>query len=501
MTTDILERTNVADDALAKKPPYSIPAEQAILGAILLNNNFIDQIGDMISFEHFYEPIHQRIYKNIIQLMDRGLVADPVTLKGVFDKDEDLKDLGGATYLVRLTNIVPNAINLKSYARTIYDLYIRRSLMELGEHVISDALEENSEITAQHQIENVEKQLYNLAVDGVSDNSFVDLRSSMLEALKRTEVAVKRDGAVSGISSGFVDLDKMLGGLQDSDLLILAGRPSMGKTALAINIAVEAARLMHKQHEHKGESGPAGAVGFFSLEMSAEQIAGRIIAMECKVNASKLRTGDMSDDDFTELSRKSKDIYSLPLFIDDTPALSISALRTRARRLKRKNNLKLLLVDYLQLVRGSNASSMSNRVQEVSEVTQGLKAIAKELDIPVIALSQLSRAVESRDDKRPQLSDLRESGSIEQDADIVMFIYREEYYIARECPSEDDAKKTEEWQAKMETVKDKAEVMIAKQRHGPIGNVQLYFNASFTKFGDLSKRDSEFQDLEYKPRS
>lgn len=472
------------DKAPIRKLPANITAEQAVLGALLTNNENINKIGDFLEAHHFYEPIHQRIYETIITYMERGLVANPVTLKNKFDADEALTDLGGGAYLARLVGMMTSIINIKSYAHIIYENAVRRELITIGEDMVNVAFAEDSETNAREQIEQTEHHLFNLASEGAADTGFQALKSSLTEAISRAEIAYKREGTISGIPTKLKDFDQMLGGLQDSDLLILAGRPSMGKTALAINMAMGATKSLFEEHKQKQETGHSPSVGFFSLEMSAEQLAGRMLAMETGINASKLRTGDLTDQEFGELVQGNKILHEVPFFIDDTPALSISAVRTRARRLKRKHNLALLVVDYLQLLRGSNKSSEANRVQEVSEITQGLKAIAKELNIPVIALSQLSRAVEQREDKRPQLSDLRESGSIEQDADIVMFIYREEYYLARTEPQEGTPKHAE-WVARMDQAMNKAEVIIAKQRHGPIGNVPLYFDAHTTKFADL----------------
>lgn len=478
------------DPALSREAPSNILAEQALLGALLSNNEHVTKFGDFLIAEHFYEPVHQRIYQAVVNTYERGLVANPVTLKNLFDKDEALSELGGGGYLVKLVGMVTSIINVKAYAQTIYDLAMRRSLIGIGEDIVNGAYEENMDMPANRQIEYAEQQLYNLASEGASDSGFIGLKDSLSEAINRAEMAYKRTEAVSGIPTLLNDLDGLLGGLQNSDLIILAGRPSMGKTALAINLAYNATKALFSEAERKKEQDPeasAPAVGFFSLEMSAEQLAGRMLAMETGINSSKLRLGNLTDDEFAELVQGNTRMYQLPFFIDDTPALSISAVRTRARRLKRRHNLALLVVDYLQLLRGSSKASEGNRVQEISEITQGLKAIAKELNIPVIALSQLSRAVEQREDKRPQLSDLRESGSIEQDADIVLFIYREEYYLSRTEPDMGTPKYAE-WQEKMERAMNKSEVIIAKQRHGPIGTVPLYFDGNTTRFADLEQR-------------
>jgi replicative DNA helicase len=472
-----------------RKMPYNIQAEQALLGSIVTNNEAVSRVSDYLQPEHFYEPVHQRIYDAVLKFVDRGIIATPVTLKNYFDKDEALADIGGAEYLVRLAGLSVAIINLEAYGKIVYDLAVRRNLIVIGEEVVNEAFDQNIDKTAKDQIEEAEQKLFNLAAEGAGESGFQALKVSLIEAINKADAAYKRTEQLSGICSGFKDLDGLLGGLQNSDLLILAGRPSMGKTAFAINMAVNAAKYLVDNHKGAENELPP-SVGFFSLEMSSEQLAARMIAMESGVDSSKMRTGNLNDDEFAKLVQGNKDLYRLPFFMDDTPALSISALRTRARRLKRKHNLGLLIVDYLQLLKGSAKSSESNRVQEVSEITQGLKAVAKELQIPVIALSQLSRAVEQRDDKRPMLSDLRESGSIEQDADIVMFIYREEYYEERKKPSDSEGEKMAQWQAKMETCQNLTEIIIAKQRHGPIGTAKLFFSARTTKFEDLAENYS-----------
>ena len=375
-------------------------------------------------------------------------------------------------------------INIGDYGRAIYDMALKRSLIGIGEDMVNEAFIANLEVTASDQIEQAEQKLFNLSTDGSASRGFEALAVGVTAAVRAAEIAFKSDSQVVGLSSGIHDLDRLMGGMQNSDLLILAGRPSMGKTALATNIAYNAAKNLQAKFEAEG--GERGSVGFFSLEMSHEQLAARLMAAAAGVSSSAMKRGELTNDEFMQLVQASHEVATLPFYIDDTPALSISALRTRARRLKRMHNLQLLVVDYLQLLRGSTAASQANRVQEVSEITQGLKAVAKELNIPVIALSQLSRQVESRDDKRPQLSDLRESGSIEQDADVVMFVYREEYYVGRAQPDIESPKHAE-WQAQMERVHGKADVIIGKQRHGPIGTVTLAFIDKLTKFTDLAK--------------
>jgi replicative DNA helicase len=414
------------------------------------------------------------------------LLATPVTLKQYFDQDEALVDIGGAEYLSKLATAAATIINIKDYSQMIYELAIKRSLIGVGEEVVNTAYSPDIDVTAQEQIEAAEQHLFNLATDGDSQKGFKALKYSLVDAINRAESAYKNRGHVVGVSTGLQDLDKILGGLQKSDLLILAGRPSMGKTALATNVASNAAEWLGEQAKETGET--LKSVGFFSLEMSAEQLATRLLASVCNIGSSKLMKGELTNEEFAELVKGSHALNVMPMHIDDTPALSISAIRTRARRLKRTQNVGLIVVDYLQLIRPSQSVNHANRVMEVSEITQGLKAIAKELDVPVIALSQLSRAVEQRPDKRPQLSDLRESGSIEQDADVVMFVYREEYYVAREQPREGTPEHVK-WQENMNEVMGLADVIIAKQRNGPIGNVRLQFTSEITKFSDYIRDD------------
>lgn len=478
-----------ANDATAaepfRQPPANVEAEQALLGAILTNNDQLNRMGDAIRPEHFYEPVHQRIFSAILNFHNRGMIASPVTLKHFFEQDEALKDIGGGAYLVKLAASAIHVINIKDYADMIYDLALKRELIIIGEDVVNTAFNQDIDEDAEKQIEVAEQKLFNLAAEGGGERGFKPIKSAVLEAVERAENAYKNAGHIVGVDTGLADLNKILGGLQNSDLLILAGRPSMGKTALATNIAYNAAQFFARQAKKEGTT--PKSVGFFSLEMSGEQLATRLLAAACGYPSHKLLHGHISNDEFQSLVRHSMEMSNLPMHIDDTPALSISALRTRARRLKRTHNLGMLVVDYLQLVRPSSTKAGDNRVQEVSEITQGMKAIAKELNIPVIALSQLSRAVESREDKRPLLSDLRESGSIEQDADVVMFIFREEYYIGRSMPSIEDEVKYKKWQDDMARVHNIAEVIIAKHRNGPIDTARLYFDGNVTLFKDLAK--------------
>ncbi len=462
----------------------NVEAEQSVLGTIILNNEYLARVLEFLLPEHFYEPAHQKIYTQLIHHIEKiNIVANNITLKQFFENDESIKAIGGAQYLSALMAVASGIVDIVDYGKIIYDLALKRKLVMIGEDVVNRAFKEHDTISATEQIESAESELFNLAEKGsVGKGDFRSISYSVKETLDKALLARKRDQHISGVSTGFVDLDKILSGLQQSDLFILAGRPSMGKTAVAINIAVNACKALNPDLEDKKN---LKAVGFFSLEMSSDQLASRILSMECSINATKFRTGQLNEHEWEVVATRSAEIAKMPFFIDDTPALSISAIRTRARRMLRKNNLGLLLIDYLQLIRGTSARSQDNRVQEVSEITQGLKAIAKEFNIPVIALSQLSRAVEQREDKRPQLSDLRESGSIEQDADVVAFIYRDSYYKERMRPPEAEADKFQKWKSEMQQVANKAEFIIAKQRNGPVGTVELFFDAEFTRFGNL----------------
>ncbi|MCD8496952.1 MAG: replicative DNA helicase [Alphaproteobacteria bacterium] len=460
--------------------PHNVEAEQGLLGALLVDNRGMEKVGDFLKPQHFFTPVHARIYESIFTLIDRGQNASPVTLKGYFENDPELETLGGAGYLADLAASVVSVVNTEDYGRTIYELHLRRELITLGEDVVNEAFEHDLDRTASDTIETAESRLFTLAESGDSRAAFTTLRDSVLVAIDLAEKAFKTQGNVTGVTTGLTDMDKKLGGLQNSDLLILAARPSMGKTSLAVNIAFNAAK---RYAETGGKEG--GIVGFFSLEMSADQLATRILADQSGISGDAIRKGNIKQEDFRKFVEASHTLSQVPLYIDDTPALSIGAVRTKARRLKRQHGLGLLVVDYLQLLRGNGSrQSAENRVLEVSEITRGLKAIAKELNIPVVALSQLSRAVEQREDKRPQLSDLRESGSIEQDADVVMFIYREEYYLSRTEP-EVGTEKHLEWQERMAKAHNIAETIVAKQRHGPIGTVKLFFDPNLTRFSDL----------------
>ncbi|GAB4286738.1 MAG: replicative DNA helicase [Roseovarius sp.] len=467
--------------------PHSIEAEQQLLGAILTNNDVYDRVSNLIGPQHFHEPVHARIYEVAAARIARGHLASPVTLKAFLEEDEGLRELGGPAYLVRLAGAAISAFAARDYAQMIYDMAIRRELIELGHEIAGRAARADVAVEPRDQIVEAEQKLYALSEQGRAERGFQSFLSAVKDAVNVAHAAYRRDGGLAGLSTGLIDLDRKLGGLHKSDLLILAGRPSMGKTSLATNIAFNIARAYRRGTLPDGSEGAVegGVVGFFSLEMSAEQLAARVLSEAARIPSHQIRRGDLTEEEFRRFVEAAKTLESCPLFIDDTPALPIAQLAARARRLKRTQGLDVLIVDYLQLVRPSTARD--SRVNEVSEITQGLKAIAKELDIPVLALSQLSRQVEGREDKRPQLSDLRESGSIEQDADVVMFVFREEYYAEREKPSEDKLDQMAEWQQRMERLHGRAEVIIGKQRHGPIGTVELSFESEFTRFGNLVK--------------
>ena len=480
-------RTLALNPAEQEYLPHNIEAEQQLLGAILTNNDVYDRIAATIRAEHFFEPVHQRIFEIAVARIQKNALASPVTLKAFLEDDQGLRELGGPSYLARLAGAAISAFAARDYAQMIYDLAVRRELIGLGRDISERAAKVDVTSEPKEQIIEAEQRLYKLGEQGHAEKGFQSFLKAVTDAVNMANAAYQRDGGLAGISTGLVDLDKKLGGLHPSDLLILAGRPSMGKTALATNIAFNIAKAHKRGRRPDGSEGSVdgGVVGFFTLEMSAEQLAARILSEASEVPSEQIRRGDMTETEFRRFVEAAKALEACPLYIDDTPALPISQLAARARRLKRTHGLDVLVIDYLQLVRPATAKD--SRVNEVSEITQGLKAIAKELDIPVIALSQLSRAVENREDKRPQLSDLRESGSIEQDADVVMFVYREEYYKEREKPGDDNLAAMADWQAAMERVHGKAEVVIGKQRHGPIGTVELSFEGRFTRFGNLVK--------------
>jgi replicative DNA helicase len=471
----------LTEEDLQRKVPANFNAEQMLLGAILINSDLVEQVSDFLRAEHFYEPLHQKIYNAIEILNEKGLSSTPITIRSMLDKEPLYQDADGDEYLIKLTTLAMVVINPRDYGRIIYDLAIKRSLIEIGEEIVNDAYASTLEQSSTEQLEAAEGKMYHLASEGMNDKGFVAMRDPVAESLESINRAMKNTDHVTGISTGLLDLDNKLSGFQNSDLVIIAGRPSMGKTAFAINFAFNACKALAGKTK-EGEKQPS--VGFFSLEMSSEQLASRLLSMMARVDSTNLRSGKVNEEHYNDLRKSAAELAEMPFFIDDTPALTISAVRARARKLKRKHNLGIIFIDYLQLMRGSSKSD--NRVLEVTEITQGLKAIAKELNIPVIALAQLSRAVEQREDKRPILSDLRESGSIEQDADVVMFLYREEYYLKRKEPSPGDPKYAE-WQQQLDKAHNIAEVLVAKHRNGSVGNVQLLYVDKFSSISNLER--------------
>ena len=474
-------------------PPANIEAEQALLGALLANNRAYERVSDFLAPEHFAHPAHGRIFQSIARRVETGQLADAVTLRAEFEHSGILDEVGGAAYLAQLLSAMVGIINAGEYGRAIHDAWTRRQLIDLGETVVNRAFGADPDLDGGAQIEAAEQSLYELATRGAADGGFISFERALTDALLGAERALKSAGRVRGQTTGLRDLDKKMGGLHPSDLVVLAGRPGMGKTALATKIAYGAARALVADARAEAPGAPPKAtVAFFSLEMSAEQLATRLLAEEAEITSDRIRRGEIGQKDFDRFVAVSREISGLPMFIDDTPALTLSAMRTRARRLKRTKGLALVVVDYLQLMRPAAGTRPENRVLEISQITQGLKALAKELSVPVLALSQLSRAVESREDKRPQLSDLRESGTIEQDADAVLFLYREAYYLEQRepkksaFPSEEKYLQAQQkWHDDMNNEYNKAELIIAKQRHGPIGVVKLFFDASLTRFADL----------------
>ncbi len=476
-------------EATIRTAPHNIEAEQALLGALLVNNDAYYRVSDFLEAEHFCEDIHRKIYEISQQLIRAGKLATPITLK-TFLGDHDLGGMTVSQYIARLAVEATTVINAEAYGRTIYDLAMRRRLITIGEDMVNVAYDAPVEASPRAQIEDAERRLYELAEAGRYEGGFQSFAEALRQAVDMAAEAYKRDRKLSGIATGLSDLDRMMGGLQSSDLVILAGRPGMGKTALATNIAYNIARAYASERQQDGSIKrlDGGIVGFFSLEMSSEQLATRVIAEQSGVASYKIRRGEIREEEFGRVADAAREMERIPLYIDQTGGISIAQLTARARRLKRQKGLDVLVVDYLQLLSGA-AKKGENRVQELTEITTGLKALAKELAVPIIALSQLSRQVEQRDDKRPQLSDLRESGSIEQDADVVMFVYREEYYLKNKEPKMG----TEEyfkWQTEMEQVHGRAEVIIGKQRHGPTGTVALHFEAEITRFSNLAREDN-----------
>ena len=456
-----------------KELPNNIEAEQAVIGSILVTNEIFDEISVIISNINFFDPMHQKIFNSIESLIYKGMLANPITLKNYFEDEKD--DLNIPEYLVKITKFSTTARQAIEYSKIIYDMFVRRELIKISEQTIDTAKLNDLDTNGQNIIENSERLLFDLAEKGSFNSSLVKFDDAMKQTIEMASAAYKNEGGIVGVPTGLRDLDDKLGGLHQSDLIIIAGRPSMGKTSLATNIAFHAANNIQ-------DSGRKSSVAFFSLEMSSEQLSTRILSEQAQISSNDIRRGRISNEQFDQFLETSKNIAELPLFIDETPAISIAAMSNRARRIKRLHGLDLVVVDYIQLMRGA-FNNKDGRVQEISQITQGLKAIAKELGVPVVALSQLSRQVEQRDDHKPQLADLRESGSIEQDADVVMFVYRESYYLMRKKPREATVEHAE-WQAKMNEVAHLAEIIIGKQRHGPIGNISLEFEERFTKFKD-----------------
>ena len=480
-------RRAAQDTPVFRAAPHNIEAEQALLGAILVNNEAFYRVSDFLKPEHFFEPIHAKIYELASSLIRAGKVASPITLKTFLPPDLDIGGMNASQYLARLAAEATTVINAEDYGRTIFDLATRRALIIIGEEMVNVAYDAPVDLAPSEQIEDAERRLYEIAETGRYDGGFRAFATALTTAVDMAARAYQRDGKLSGLATGLLDIDRMMGGLQQSDLVILAGRPGMGKTALATNMAYNIAKAWRGEVRPDGrtESVNGGIVGFFSLEMSAEQLATRIISEQTEIPSYRIRRGEIDPSDFDRIAQMAREMETIPLYIDETGGISIAQLTARARRLKRQRGLDLLVIDYIQLLSGSSRRAQEGRVQEVTEITTGLKALAKELNVPILALSQLSRQVESRDDKRPQLSDLRESGSIEQDADVVMFVFREEYYLKNKEPragSEEHFK----WMTEMEQVHGKAELIIGKQRHGPTGSVQLHFEANVTRFSDLA---------------
>ena len=465
---------------LEKQMPCNIEAEQALIGSILISNDIFDEITSLVDSQKFFDPIHVKIFETIETLISKGLLVNPITLKNYFENNEGLKELGGQEYLVKITKFSTTSVKQAiDYANIIQEMHMRRELIKISESILNDSYDSKILSSGDQIIENAEKSLFDLAERGHFNQSFLKFEKALKQTIDMAKRAFKNEDGLVGVPTGLSDLDARLGGLHKQDLVIIAGRPSMGKTALATNIAFHAAKNIEKK-------GLKSTVAFFSLEMSSEQLSTRILSEQSKIRSNDIRRGKVSEKEMEQFIETSKNIFDLPLYIDETPAITISAISNRSRRIKRLFGLNLIVVDYIQLMRSGSVRN-EGRVQEISEITQGLKALAKELDVPVLALSQLSRAVEQRDDKKPQLSDLRESGSIEQDADVVMFVYREAYYLERKEPNLGSIEHSE-WQQKMDEISSLAEIMIGKQRHGPTGNVKVEFEAMYTKFKDLENK-------------
>src|SRR5437868_3707935 len=482
---EVIRIAESASEAATLSLPQNVEAEAALLGALMIDNRLVEDIQLKLKPLHFFEPLHGRIYEAILRLTDSNRIANPVTLKPLFESDDGMKEVGGPSYLAQLTGSGAAVIGARDFATQIYDLALLRALVGVGRELVEGALDKSEDVAPLAQIERAETELYRVAEEGGADGKAKSFGEASKEALQLAEKALNSGGHLSGITTGLDSLNGKIGGLHKSDLVIVAGRPGMGKSSLATNIAFSAAqRLLRDIEDGIDPAKSAGAgVALFSLEMSADQLATRILAEQSGISSESLRMGKITQHEFRDLARAAAALQTLPLYIDDTPGLTIAALRTRARRLKRQKGVGMIVVDYLQLLQGTSKSSNDNRVNEISEISRGLKTLAKELEVPVIGLSQLSRAVEQREDKRPQLSDLRESGSIEQDADIVLFIYREDYYLAAKQPA-DDHPDIDKWREEMDRAYGRAEVIVAKQRHGSTGKVRLKFESRITKFSD-----------------
>jgi len=476
------------------KLPKNIEAEQALIGAILANNKAFEKISEFLLPKHFADPVHAKIFEVISNIINHERVADIITLKNYFEQQGTLDEVGGMNYLIKLADNASPMTNVEYYGQFIYDKYLRRELIDTGYQIVNNAMLETTDLSAVSQIEDAEQHLFTLADQGETQGDFIDFSSALGSSLENIEQAFQREDKLSGLPTGLERLDRRLGGLTKSNLIIIAGRPAMGKTALATNIAYNVADFMSRNKNiDKKEKG----VAFFSLEMSSDELAARVLSTVTQTPGQNMRTGEIDNAQFTRIAAAVRELENIPLYIDDTPALTINAIRTRARRLKRTKGLGLIVIDYIQLIAGSSKRGETNRVQELSEISRGLKVLAKELNVPVIALSQLNRGVESRDDKRPLMSDLRESGSIEQDADVVMFVYRENYYIHNEEPKQKQNETPEhlqqriaDWQKRDRETQNLAEVIIGKQRHGPIGTVKLFWNGQYAQFGNLANEEA-----------
>ena len=487
---EIIRINEGAEAPATPQLPQNIEAEAALLGALMIDNRLVEDVQLRLKPHHFFEPLHGRIYEAVLRMTDKNMVANPVTLKPMFDGDEAMKEVGGPSYLAQLTGSGAAVIGARDFAAQIYDLALLRALVGVGRDMVEGALDTSEEVAPLSQIERAESELYRVAEEGGNEGKVKSFGEASILAVKQAEKALNSGGHLSGITTGLEGINAKVGGMHKSDLVILAGRPGMGKTSLATNIAFAAAQRFVREREEglAPEKSAGAAVAFFSLEMSADQLATRILAEQSGISSENLRMGKISQQEFRNLARASGELSNLPLYIDDTPGLTIAALRARARRLKRQKGIGMIVVDYLQLLQGSGKSSNDNRVQEISEISRGPKQLAKELDLPVLALSQLSRAVEQRDDKRPQLSDLRESGSIEQDADMVWFVYRGDYYLAAKKP-EDDHPDIAQWREEMDRIYGRADLIVAKQRHGSTGTVRMRFDSRITKFSDAADSD------------